>query len=427
MNKRNILSILFILATLAFTLSACVKGELDEPPVNIPKVDFDTVPRYHKSISDLLIQYPGACDSIKDTIYISGIVTANDESGNLYKYIVIQDETAGLQLSIDQASLYADFRVGQRVVIKCRGMYLGRYNELPQLGYIYNGKIGRLPATLMRDHFFLDSLPNKANLPAPLLLTPTTQLDATMVNRLVRFENVSFADAGSLWADPAAAGDRKLEGGTNPFVVRTSNYASFATMPIPSGTGTIQGILGRFGSTYQLALRDTNDIIGFQYIPTYLRESFASGLGDFTVMSVTGTQQWGYDASYFCAKMTGYSGGANFDNEDWLISPTMNLSNATNAVLSFFHAIKYGDIPNMAVNQSVWISKNYISGNPTLANWEQLTVPTYPAPDFKFVSSGEIGIPASYIGQTNVRVAFKYLSNTSNSSTWEIQNVKVTE
>jgi hypothetical protein len=425
MNKRNILSILFILATIAFTLSSCVKGDFDEPPINIPKVDFDTVPRFHKTIQELLLAYPGACDSIKDTIYITGVVTGNDESGNLYKYIVIQDATAGLELAIDQASLYADFRIGQRICIKCRGMYLGRYNGLPQLGYIYGGKIGRLPAAYMKDHFFLDSLPNKANVPAPLVVTPTN-LNVTMVNKLVRLENVAFADAGSTWADDAASGDRGLEGGPTTFVIRTSNYSNFATLSIPSGSGTVQGILGIFGTTYQLAIRDTADIIGFKNVKTFFSEPFSSSLGGFTTQSISGAQTWGYNANYG-AVMSGFSGGNNA-NEDWLISPAINLTGAASGILRFTHAINKGDVATVASDHTVWISKTYTSGAPAPADWVQLTVPGYPTgTDWTFVSSGDVVIPAAYLGQTNVRIAFKYLSTASQSASWEIKGVKVTE
>jgi hypothetical protein len=428
MNKRNILSILFILATIAFTLSSCVKGEFDEPPINIPKVDFDTVPRYHKTISELLIKYPGTCDSVKDTIIISGIVTANDESGNLYKYIVIQDETAGLELAIDQASLYTDFRIGQRVYVKCRGMYLGRYNGLPQLGYIYGGKIGRLPAAYMRQHFFLDSLPNKANLPAPLLLTSATHFDITMINKLVRLENVSFVAVGSPWSDAAASGDRLLDGWPATFVVRTSNFASFATDPIPAGNGTIQGILGMFGSTYQLAIRDTADIIGYKVVKTFFSESFASGLGGFTAQNIIGDQQWSYSATYG-ATISGFAAGASHQNEDWLISPAIDLSAATTSgVLRFSHAINKGNVANIQTNHTVWMTKNYSSGAPSTATWVQLTIPVYPAgTSWTYISSGDVVIPAAFLGQNNVRFAFKYLCSDTESATWEIQNVKITE
>jgi hypothetical protein len=82
----------------------------------------------------------------------------------------------------------------------------------------------------------------------------------------------------------------------------------------------------------------------------------------------------------------------------------------------------------MTSDQTVWISKNYTSGAPSTATWTQLTVPIYPTgSDWTFVSSGDVVIPSAYLGQANVKIAFKYLSSTSESGTWEINNIKVTE
>jgi hypothetical protein len=421
MNKRILKSSLFYIAALAFVLNSCVKGEFDEPPVNIPKVDFDAT----MTIADLLVNYPGNPMLINDTVIISGIVTANDESGNLYKKFVIQDETAGIEVDVDQSALYTDFRVGQKVFIKCIGMYIGKYNNLPQLGYIYGTQIGRLPAALMKDHFFLDSLPGKA--PEPRLIT-FDDMDQTLVNTLVKFENVTFSNAGDNWAPTDGYGEISVEGqDPNNFIIRTSNYANFASRTVPSGTGTVQGILSVFGTTYQLTLRDTADIIGFKNVTTFLNEPFTASLGEFIPQSVTGDQVWHFDASYG-AVMSGYFSGASHANEDWLISPAINLTSAASGILKFSHAINKGDINNVQTNHTVWISKNYTSGAPSTGTWEKLTVPNYPpGNNWTFVSSGDVVIPAAYLGQANVRIAFKYLCSDSESASWEIKSVKVTE
>jgi len=422
MNRKNVFTVIVLFAALAVTISSCVKGEFDEPPINIPKVDF----KANSTIAQLLVKFPGSIDSINDTVIISGIVTANDESGNLYKKIVIQDETAGIEIDMDQTSLYADYRIGQRVFVKCFGMYIGKYNGLPQLGYIYEGKIGRLPATFIKNHIFLDSLPGKAV--EPMVVSPTN-LNLSMVNKLVRMENVSFTNAGDTWAPEDDYGEHGLEGGPDPdvFIVRTSSYANFAGLEVPSGSGTIQGILSIFGETFQLTIRDTGDIIGFKNIQTFFSESFSSSLGGFTAVSVTGAQGWVHDSQYG-AKMTGYSAGANNENEDWLISPAIDMTGATGGLLRFSHAINKGNVANVATNHTVWISKNYSSGAPSTAEWEKLTVPGYPpGNNWTFISSGDVMIPSSYWGQTNVRIAFKYLCSNSESATWEIKNVKVTE
>ena len=96
---------------------------------------------------------------------IKGIVTGNDKSGNIYKKIYIEDNTGGLDVEIDAYDLYTSFNVGQRVFIKCQGLYLGQYGSAMELGYLYQGGIGRIPATMMSTHIYTDSLPGKEPVP----------------------------------------------------------------------------------------------------------------------------------------------------------------------------------------------------------------------------------------------------------------------
>lgn len=148
--------------------------------------------------------------------------------------------------------------------------------------------------------------------------------------------------------------------------------------------------------------------------------TFKNGLEPWTQYSVTGDQVWVSDPSYG-AKMSGYSGGAVV-NEDWLISPAFDLSGTvTSASVTFGHAINYIEPADFPTNCTFWISTNYTSGAPSTATWTQLTIPTYPASKgWTFVNSGTINAPASAIGNSNVRVAFKYTSDATAAATWGI-------
>ncbi len=244
-----------ILASTTFT--ACVDGEFDEPPINIPTVDFDR----NTTIAELKASYT-TLKLIEDDIIISGIVIANDESGNLYKKMEIQDETGGIELALDKTSLYNEYKLGQRIFVKCKGMYIGDYNKLIQLGYLYNGSIGRLPEAYISAHLYRDSLPGPEIQPELITLN---DLNMARVSTLVTFENVRFAEIGELWAPQGvSATDRTmmdLSGKT--MIVRTSSYANFASDTIPNGYGKITGVLSVFGTTWQLTIRDTDDIKDF--------------------------------------------------------------------------------------------------------------------------------------------------------------------
>ena len=151
---------------------------------------------------------------------------------------------------------------------------------------------------------------------------------------------------------------------------------------------------------------------------------FTDGLGGFTTYNVLGTQEWKSDSKYG-ATVSGFADGASHANEDWLISPVLDLSGKSSATITFEHAINKGDLANLKSNHTLWMSDNYTEGNPNDATWEQVVITTYPdGKSWTYVSSGAIAVPAAYL-KANVRFAFKYLCSDSESATWEMKNLLV--
>ncbi len=156
-------------------------------------------------------------------------------------------------------------------------------------------------------------------------------------------------------------------------------------------------------------------------------ETFASSSqGSFTIQNVVIdaalTYVWAPTASYGM-KASGFANSTKYGTESWLISPDIDLSSKTAATLTFQHAGKY--FGTMSAEATLWISENYISGLPSTGTWTQLTIPTYmTGSDWTFVSSGNIDL-ASYVGKSNVRIAFKYISTTAAAGTWEVKNVLI--
>lgn len=257
MKKQWQLIATLIFAVITVSFNACVDGDFDEPPINIPRVDFER----NSTIADLKASYTGF-RQITEDIIIRGKVIANDESGNLYKKMEIQDETGGIELSLDKTSLYTEYKVGQTVYVKCKDMYIGDYNGLIQLGYLFNGSIGRLPEVFIPNHLFRDSLPGAA--PAPAVIT-MNELTKDKVSTLVKFENVHFSEPGAVWAPQTSDASNRtmLNENGRSLIVRTSKYANFSSEPVPGGTGNVTGVLTIFGTTWQLIIRDTTDLSGF--------------------------------------------------------------------------------------------------------------------------------------------------------------------
>jgi len=165
---------------------------------------------------------------------------------------------------------------------------------------------------------------------------------------------------------------------------------------------------------------------GGKWLDILIYKGLTTGFSDFTTQSVAGNQVWAWDPVYVNAKMSGYDATAktNVNNEDWLISPIIDLTTRSVATLTFSHTGKFfGTMSNEA---TLWISDNYTSGLPSTATWTQVTIPTYMTnADYTFVSSGNISLN-SYIGK-KVNLAFKYLSSPAAGGTWEIQNLTIVE
>jgi hypothetical protein len=119
-----------------------------------------------------------------------------------------------------------------------------------------------------------------------------------------------------------------------------------------------------------------------------------------------------------CAKMSGYFGGANIQNEDWLITPAMNLNLYSNEVFSFMNAYSYTGNPI-----AVKISNNYDgSGDPNSFTWIDLS-PTLSPGGYIWTYSGDVDISSA--SGTSVYIGFKYTCDATNSSTWELDDILV--
>jgi hypothetical protein len=116
--------------------------------------------------------------------------------------------------------------------------------------------------------------------------------------------------------------------------------------------------------------------------------------------------------------MSGYS-GSNQLNEDWLITKSISLAGLTSATLTFQSARNYS-----GNNLVTMVSTNFDGvSNPNTATWVTLN-PVLSTSGFAWTNSGNIDL-TPYVGQTNVKIGFKYISTTSGAATYEIDNVKI--
>ena len=66
-------------------------------------------------------------------VYIKGKVISNDEEGNIYKSLHIQDHTAGIELKLNN-NVGLRYKYGSWVYVRLSGLYLGNYRMMLSLG-----------------------------------------------------------------------------------------------------------------------------------------------------------------------------------------------------------------------------------------------------------------------------------------------------
>lgn len=193
--------------------------------------------------------------------------------------------------------------------------------------------------------------------------------------------------------------------------------------------GSLESYFGSAGlKNVSYYVLDNGTTGGTKPVKTIFKETFASSSqGAFTIQNLSLpsglTSIWTTTPTYGM-KGTAYLSG-NKAGESWLISPAFSLAGVTKATLTFDQALNYLGSAKASDFVTVWVSLDYNSGLPSTGNWNQLSVPTYPAGNsFTFSSSGNVLLD-DYSGEPSVRIAFKYRSTTSTCTTWEIKNVMV--
>ena len=128
------------------------------------------------------------------------------------------------------------------------------------------------------------------------------------------------------------------------------------------------------------------------------------------------TDKYGMKASAFVNQC--------FTAESWLISPVLDLTKETAAILNFDHALNKGSNAKCAVMAKATDSQE----------WVKLEIPTWPGTagedgvytgtSWDFVESGDVDLSA-FCGK-KAQIAFAYGSSDTDAPTWEIQSVDVT-
>ncbi|MCB0804367.1 MAG: choice-of-anchor J domain-containing protein [Bacteroidales bacterium] len=388
------------------------------------------IPEPNITIPELKALYQGQRLQINNDLVIGAHVVANDESGNYYKTIVIQDDQGGIELKINDYDLYQDFPVGQEIYVKCQDLFLDTYGGVVQLGSTYEDGGEILFGGIQPGSLFMHVVKGPNVNPVEPTEFTISQIGVAQIGMLVKLPEVQFAEneLGQTWAAFQLAKNRTLQdcfGST--IIVRTSGYADFWGEPLPEGNGDLVAVVSAFNGDMQLYVRDLNDVdltgercdIGGGGEPI-LSTTFDDGWENWSTVSETGAQVWGRENSFgpdgsACAQINGYSNGYNI-NHDWLISPEINLLGYSSAFLSFESAKNYtGD------NIVIKVTDNF-TGDPATTNWTTVSA-TLSTGGYNWTESGSVNV--SSFANGSLWVAFEYTSTSSTASDWRIDNVEV--
>ena len=403
--KNKVFNAFLLLAMVGLMFTAC-KKEYPEPPIQ----DLPVGTVY--TIGDILEMESGTVFNYDASVY--GIVTADEQSGNLYKAAFIQDRATGAALEL-HLNAVSGLRIGDSIRVYLKDVTYSLYNNLPQLtGFEADGHIIILAN-------------NKDIEPAKATIAEINE--GKYLAGLVRLENVRFTEQNT-FAEPSTYGNRTLADPTDysqTVIVRTSNYANFANDSLPQGTGNLTAIAAVYGSTWQLYIRSASELEFDGYVPggdadlPYYQD-FASSFGTYTTYDVLGPQSWEID--YNTAKMTGYVNSTNNENEDWLISKRFSLEGVSQASMTMTYIARYFN--NVNDDITVWVSSDYTSGDPySVTDWKKVDASWVEGSNWTDFASTTLDL-SQFAGQ-KVCVAVKYKSDNVKAGTIEVQSILIQE
>ena len=264
---------LSILALSLFTMTSCM-NDFDEPDFKEPPFGNNEIGEANMTIAELKTKYASTISAsgvkeVTEDIIIEGVVVADDATGNVYKQFIINDETGAIIIGVNDVGLYAMVPVGQRVRIDCKGLHVGGYGKMAQVGGLYEGKIGRMAKSVYREHVRLVGEPSMVQpelVPEVIDDTYFTNENKENLAKFVRLENVEITEANGteLWAPEELAYnnvvERHIKMGKTNLVLRMSTYADFANEAIPDGKLNINGVLTRYNDYWQFVISSTGDI-----------------------------------------------------------------------------------------------------------------------------------------------------------------------
>lgn len=479
--KTNKILTFFTIVALSVSLTSCVQDDDFSVPNSLGQEENAALQALlgsdatEISIADLKSMYQdNTPENIVTNIYIKGYISSSDQTGNFFKEIFLQDApenpTTAIKIVMNQVESYNQYNFGREVYIKLNGLYVGEErvgNQVITLGGGTETNQFGTTVTQLSENQRAESMFRSENtltmIPKPLTFSGVSSND---IGIYAKFEDVEFADNlnGLRYFDPVQDFDtgRTLQScsgfGYATFTLETSSFATFKNELLPTGNGSIAGVITKTfdGSSLILALNTLEDVNmtgerctlldssnfspvfeeTFETMPTGTAinsngwTSFAQA-GTFNWRALTTTDTGNPGPGNKIASMGAYNSGV-LENITWLITPPIVLNSGDISFANFISSNSFSDNSNL----ELLISTDW-DGTPAnipSATWTTLpgTIVSDSTNFQEWVDSGLIDL-SNYSG--NAYIAFKYIggdnSGTANpqtgtiDGTFEIDNFKI--
>ena len=378
-------------------------------------------------------------------LWLEGIVTSSDATGNFYKELYLQDQpndpTRGMRLLLDQTALHTLYPIGMKIYVNLNGLGAGMEGGVLSLGSFQADGVANIPQPLLPNHIvrsevFLEIVPKKTTIHA---LSEATR------GLWIQLDEIQFArsEKGKTFAGEAFDtfdGERWINSCESflSTIVSSSSFSKFKSVVLYSLSGLIRAIHTRdyYNEKDILKINNPSDFnLQNNRCDHFFEESFETHpLGRFMGSGwlnwvESGTVYWEVyedENSLGQSLRIGSYRSGNKNSLCWLITPLINIRNLAQPFFSFRTSTAFADSSAL----EVFYSTNF-SGNESQiknATWIPLEglVASEEDNDLLWIDSGILQLNNI---KESVYFAFRYTGSgkTASDGTFELDDIRIFE
>lgn len=228
--------IIICLLGFTFLLSSCIKDTFDNPSTSPSGGGGGTGNAVYTSIKDLRAAYSGNGIKVVDK-YIEVTVISDKDGKNLNSNnMVVQDATGGIVVRFSSSNT---FTLGDKLKIVFVGDSVTKFSGLMQ---VFIGGTTNVTKT--------------GNSP----LIPTTATIAAITADMAKYESTLVKIVNATFPTGTYSGSKTINDGSGSITHYTASSATFSAATMPTTAVSVTGIVGVFGSTKQVSIRNQSDI-----------------------------------------------------------------------------------------------------------------------------------------------------------------------